>query len=218
MEPSRVMMAVAGLEYTDGRHGEPSGDMTANLGRMPTIEVDGQGSIGQSHAINFYVASTTNMLGSSPFEAAKCLEIQEHITEMKQAWYKMVPYGTEPTAEQLTAWFEGGASDVSGAAVRGTDRYLSWWLGRIEAGLSGQDGYAVGSKLSLADVLLHNALAEHLSEAESDKPEAARFPFNSKALMDASLARFPKISASIAKVTGNANVQKWLSTRGPQGF
>ena len=57
--------------------------------------------------------------------------------------------------EQAEHWFSGGSDDVSGPAVgsgRAT-RMMGWWLGRIEAAV-GDNGFAVGSKLSLADVLV----------------------------------------------------------------
>ena len=40
-------------------------------------------------------------------------------------------------------------------------RFLQWFLGRIEAVL-GNNGFAVGDKLSLADVLIYNSFAEYL--------------------------------------------------------
>lgn len=221
MEPVRDMLAIAGktapTDFTDGRHSEPTGDMKCNLGRMPTIET-ASGSIGQSASMFYYVAATHDLIGTGPFEAAKCLEMQEHINEVKRAWYAMVPYGTEPTAEQLDTWFDGGASDTEGPAQGRGERHLTWWLGRINAGITGTDGFAVGSKLSMADVLLYNLLAEHLEENESDMPENKRYPFNSKERSEKAIAAFPKIASSIAKVAENAGMQKWLATRGPQGF
>ena len=45
-----------------------------------------------------------------------------------------------------------------------------------------------------------------------------RYPFGSKELSQAAIAKFPKIAASIAKVASNAGVQAHLAGRGPQGF
>ena len=70
-----------------------SENLECNLGRMPTIAVANQGQVGQSMAQYFYVASTCGLLGSSPFEAAKCIELTEHLKELKTEWYKIVPYG-----------------------------------------------------------------------------------------------------------------------------
>jgi len=110
---------------------------------------------------------------------------------------------------------------VSGAADRAgySTRYLTWWMGRIEAGIESNSGFAVGSKLSLADVLLYYAFGETLSEADGAATSAGnRAPFASKERIDAKLASHPKIAASVAAVASHPNVQKWIATRGPQGF
>ena len=130
----------------------------------------------------------------------------------------IVPYGEAPTAEALDKWFLAGSTDVTGTAVRSSERYLQWWAGRIEASLDG-NGFAVGSKLSLADVLLYNVFAEHLKpEERGELPPHRAEPFGSKERTDAFLAKYPKIKASVAAVANNANAQKWWATRGKQGF
>jgi hypothetical protein len=50
---------------------------------MPAIQV-GESSIGQSAAVNFYVASENGLLGSSNLEAAQIIAIAEHIKEMNK--------------------------------------------------------------------------------------------------------------------------------------
>ena len=161
-EPSRMMLSMSGKDFQDNRlSGPPSEGLECNLGRMPTVAVPGRGAIGQSLAQYFFVASTCDMAGSSPFEAAKCLELAEHLKELKTEWYKLVPYGTVPTAEQLDTWFNGGGNDTTGPAGSQGSRYLTWFMGRIEASLTGSDGFAVGSKISFADILIYNTFAEH---------------------------------------------------------
>ena len=51
-------------------------------------------------------------------------------------------------------------------------------MGRLE-GIVGDAGIAVGSSISLADVLIYNTFAERLTEAEAPDKEAwQRAPFN----------------------------------------
>ena len=67
---------------------------------------------------------------------------------------KAVPYGSTPTPAQLNTWFDDKeASDLSGVAnmANRSQRQLTWFLGRMER-LVGNSGFAVGSKLTLADV------------------------------------------------------------------
>lgn len=82
------------------------------------------------------------------------------------------------------------------------------------------DGYAVGGKLSLADVLLFNALADSLTaeDAKGELPAHRREPFSSLARTNAALAQHPRIAKIVANVGAHANVQKWLAMRGKQGF
>ncbi len=168
MEIPRTLLAAKGIKYDDNRNGALTGDDKANLGRMPTVE-SASGSIGQSAAINYFVAAQADLLGDNAFEAAKCLEVQEHVKELISTFRQET--STPPTEEELDKFFNQGGDDTSGPAQNRGSRYLTWFLGRIEAGLTGKDGFAVGNRLTLADFVLYNALAEHLTEAETDKPE-----------------------------------------------
>ena len=186
---------------------------------MPVVTV-GDTSIGQSAAINFYLASELGLLGSSNLEAAQIISIQEHLKELIQAFRSLLPPNGTPTEEILDTWFTGGSTDITGTADGSgrSTRYLPWFAGRIEQTL-GSEGFAVGNKLSLADILLYNLFAETLKDEEAGSvPQWRREPFGSKARMDAVLATCPKISASIAAVASNENFQKWLSIRGTQNF
>lgn len=82
------------------------------------------------------------------------------------------------------------------------------------------DGYAVGNKLSLADVLLYNALADSLTpeECAGDLPAHRREPFSSLEHCKAALAAHPRIAKCVASVAAHPNIVKWMSTRGKQGF
>jgi len=223
MEVPRMILAIAGKfpgdDYTNGKYDSPPEGLEANLGRMPVLQV-GDDSIGQSAAINFYVAVENGLMGTSNLEAAKIISIHEHLKEMVTAWRTVAAYGTAMTEEQENKWFDEGATDSTGTAVRDgySTRYLTWWLGRIENAL-GNHGFAVGSNLSLADVLLYNIFAEVLRPEEAGEvAEFKRAPFGNLARTQAKLANYPKVKASCDAVAANANIQKHLATRGVQGF
>jgi glutathione S-transferase len=219
-----MLLAIAGkfpgAGYEDGRFTAPPAGLEQNLGRMPIVSI-GEESFGQSGAINFVVASECGLMGSSTFEAGHILSLAEHLKELVQAYTKLVPWGTEPSAETLDLWFDQGAKDVSGPADRdgASSRYLTWWAGRIEAVL-GSGGFAVGDKLSLADVLLFYIFHETLADehAAPDFPQFRKEPFGSKARTDAMLAAHPRIRASCEAVAAHENIQKWRAERGVQGF
>jgi glutathione S-transferase len=161
------------------------------------------------------------LMGTTNMEAAQILGVSEHLREMMLAFRALVSYGEDATSEAADQWFDSGSTDVSGTAdsSKRSTRYLQWWMGRIENSL-GSYGFAVGDKLSLADILLYYYFAEMMTDAEApdEFPQYKRVPFGNKERIDVALARYPKISASIGAVQGNANFQKWLSIRGPQGF
>lgn len=99
MEVPRIMMAIAGKfpgeGYTDFRASGTSdmGDaLNCNLGRLPVLECQ-SGTIGQSAAINFYVASECGLMGSSSFEAAQIISITEHLKELSTAYRGLVSLG-----------------------------------------------------------------------------------------------------------------------------
>ena len=211
MEVPRFCLAIAGKEYEDWRCTNGTGDLgntlDSNLGRLPTINC-AEGTVGQSAAINFYIASECGLMGSSTFEAAKIIEFSEHIKELNTAFRALVPWGSTPSEEKMAIFFDSEeATDYEGPAdgSKRSARQLKWFLGRMEK-LVGGDGFAVGGKLSLADVLLYNMFADKLAPGKGE-------PFESAARTDAALDKCPKIKACIASVADHENVKKWLVTR-----
>jgi len=233
MEVPRMLLASKKQfpgDYDDGRYttDEPYGivksynlvkdKMQANLGRMPILGVDGE-FIGQSCAINYYLAKTLGLMGSSDVEAAQIISIQEHLREMKMAFFKMCPYGETPTPEALNTWFDEGNTDSSGPAVMKdrNKRYLKWFVGRIES-VVGDDGFAIGGKLSLADLLIYNIFAETLLEDECadylKDLSWKREPFADLARTNKALEAAPKTLKICETVRSNPGIKKWLSERG----
>ena len=230
MEVARQCLAIAGKfpgDYEDIRVGEGATPMDevkdtldANLGRMPICEADGV-SIGQGPAIHMYIAMTHGLAGANPVETAQIMSIKEALTELGKAFRDLVPYGSKPEEEKLAKFFEDEtASDYAGMAVGANrdSRLLKWYMNRLE-GIVGDGGVAVGSSISLADVLIYNSFAECLTEAEApDKEPYQRAPFNDAARMEAALATCPKLKANCDAVAAHENIKKWLGMRGVQGF
>lgn len=70
-----------GDDFIDTRHSHPplGNVLDANLGRFPVIQTSQGVAIGQSRAINFYVANICDMLGDNPTETALVLSFSEHL-------------------------------------------------------------------------------------------------------------------------------------------
>lgn len=143
MEVPRCMLAIAGhfpgAGYVDNRNSATPADSDANLGRMPLLRC-GAGVIGQSGAINHYVATVCGLMGSSPFEAAAITAFAEHMRELNTDFRALVPYGTEPSAAALDTFFnDASASDYAGPAdgAKRSSRHLKWCVGGGGAGSAG---------------------------------------------------------------------------------
>lgn len=217
-----MALSIGNVEFDDLRRTSPAeDDLTANLGRLPVlVTADGQ-VVGQSVAIWYAAASAANLLGDSPVDAARILSVVEHAKEVGAAFRTLVAWGKEPTEEALNKWFDEGATDATGpadGAARAT-RFLKWWMGRIEASLD-NNGFAVGNRLTFADVIIYATFADSLrvEEAAPDTPAWRREVFCDKARTDALINAHPKIKASVEAVAANAGMQKWLANRGVQGF
>lgn len=227
MEIPRLCMAIGGrfpgAGYTDVRISDPSaaGDLSANLGRAPLCETP-EGCIGQSAAINYYVASLNGLMGSSPIETAKIIAFEEHLKELMTAFRALMPWGVEPTAENMDKFFDTNeATDFTGVAdgSKRSSRQLLWFMGRLEHLLDGS-GFCVNGRLSLADVMLFEHFGDNLAADEtlSELPAFRRETYGSKERTEKALEKHPKLKAVVENVRSHQGVQKWLATRGKQGF
>lgn len=158
-------------------------------------------------------------MGKDNFEAARIVSIAEHLRECCEAYRTLVPLGQAPTTHALDLWFEGGAQDVSGHAVAKdrSQRYLRWWMGRIERSIEGSGGFAVGSQLSLADLLLYNTFAETETMKEEHCSEEGgswrRGPMGDQRRLDGMLTAHPRIKASCSTVARHPNIVKLLAMK-----
>lgn len=196
----------------------PKLGLDPNLGRLPIAAINGK-TIGQSAAINFYFASEFGLMGKGNFEAAQVVALSEHLRECVEAYKVLVPTGQAATKRELDLWFEGGATDTEGHALDEckSKRYLTWWMGRIEHTV-GAHGFAVGTQLSLADLLLYNTFAETETLRDECCAEGGglwrRGPMGDQARMDGMLTKHPKIKTCCCTVARNTNIQKLLSIQG----
>lgn len=94
-------------------------------------------------------------------------------------------------------------------------RNARWYLARMEKLVGAHGPFCVGSKLSLADILLFYRFADVVPREESNKetPDHRLEPFGSAAHCKALLAHFPKLSAIIENVRGDAKLQAYLAAR-----
>ena len=208
-----------GAGYTDLRvEAPPATGLDANLGRLPVLDVTENGvttTIGQSKGIWAYVASELGLLGSTPLETAQVWAFVEHISELMAFYSKHVPWGSTPTEETFAALFDDdSASDFAGPAVGATQskRNVRWYAGRLERIVG--DGFAVGGKLTLADVLIYYRFGDSLPEEGHEKvAKAQREPFGSLERTQKLLATHPRLAKIVDSVAAIPSVQKWKAIR-----
>ena len=223
-----------------------SSTLSKNLGRLPILTT-GSWTCGQSASINVYIAAVrrlsislaqpkikkitptreqnNDLMGEKGNWKEFCdvLTIQESIKEMNQAYRKLIPYGTVPTKELSTKWFETGAKD---RAPKHSDfsnrtRYFNWYAGRLEDIVSLSSSYAIGKTISLADVLIYNMFRERLGEDEALEtlPKYRREPFGDFDTTNRILrTSYPKLSKICDLVGDHPGICKWLKMRGVQRF
>ena len=223
-EVPRTLFATAGLfpgsGFDDVRMTRPEfaaakgkGDLAQNLDRLPVLNHNGA-VIGQSGAINRYLARRLGLVGTSEVEAAQVDALTEHIADVRAAYRKLFPYRQELTAAEAEAngkvWFDTPAVP---AVEDRSERQLRWFLGHIETTLPG-GGYSVGGRPSLADAQFFNLLGEHAPEVE-DKMKAE--PFGSLARTTDVLSAYPKLKAVVDAFRQSPGMQHYLSVRGDAG-
>uniref|UniRef100_A0A7S2JZ40 Glutathione transferase n=1 Tax=Leptocylindrus danicus TaxID=163516 RepID=A0A7S2JZ40_9STRA len=171
-----------------------SGELDANLGRAPLLLIDGNRPIGQSKAIERYLAKKCGLMGDSDLDAAQIDCIAEHCRDVKDAQMRkgFSAFNRDKSDEEKTEarkeWFE-------------TD--MPVMLEKVEKAVkltSGKDGYAFGEKNSYADVAIFSLLKDCTMDA--DKEDTLKAAENCALLV------------SIAeRISNEPNVSKWVESR-----
>jgi hypothetical protein len=108
--------------------------------------------------------------------------IGEHVRDIKQKY------------NDSKAGKKGEELDAAKAKFMGED--LAVWFGKLEKTLSGTNGFAVGDKISYADVVIHNLVKDF---------------FDDLAGASAAAATAPRVAASAETVSVAA--AQWFATR-----
>jgi len=157
-ELSRYLFAVAGVPYEDLRYSLPSRGVTEGLdfnekvkesfpfGQMPVLDVTKDGkttSIAQSHAIERYLARQFGLMGSTDEEAGVIESITEGILDI------------------IVAYMTARRNPNKEESEKGVKLFFDETLGknyalfaRFYTNNTTGSGWAVGDKVSLADIAL----------------------------------------------------------------
>jgi len=186
-EPARLVLAYAGVKYTDQRIPAPWDNPapwaamkpTTPYGQTPLLNWDGQ-VIAQSMAITRFLAAQFGLKGKNNLESAQVDEVVDTIEDVIGVTIK-THFETDPVKKAETI------------AALNTSTVLPM-LTNIEKRLVSRGGqFLVGNALSLADI--------HL------------FFFCSEYTTAKLLATTPKIANLVKRVEHLPNIQKWLRAR-----
>ena len=160
IETARVLARVGGLNMEDVRYSikvkegggfetpeftaaKVSGALAPNMDRAPLLKIGDDCTIGQSRAIERYIARRCNLYGSSDEEAAVIDCVVENTRDIKDRWGKIRSIGGMGPNDEKTAaikkWYEEGE--------------LAEWLGKLERSLpaakpAAPSHFSVGGRLS----------------------------------------------------------------------
>ena len=147
-EPTRNAFRLAKIPFEDVRvkHGDWPAMKASDkciYGQMPILEIDGT-RFAQSMAILRYVGKVTNMYPTDPIEALKVDELLDAILDIRT---KISPTYSLPEAERIAA-----RQKLAQVFLR---PHLEKLDCRVRTSVTGS-GFAVGNKLTIADIALAN--------------------------------------------------------------
>ena len=205
-ETCRVLFALGQEEYDDIRYkidpgtfqsptflaAKESGDLKMNLNRAPVLVTPEGRTIGQSKAIERYLARRFGLMGSSPEDEAVIDCIAEHCRDVgvaarQKGFSKFTKNKTdEEKAQARKEWFEKDFPEM---------------LGKIEdvVNETGSNGYAFGTFTTYADVAIWAMLRDCFVADLEDTTKAA--------------AKCTALNAIADQIASNPGVSKWLSER-----
>ncbi|XP_069141209.1 glutathione S-transferase-like [Argopecten irradians] len=190
-ETIRMVLAAAGQEFTDKvveyEKEWPALLPKMPLGLLPVLEMDGK-MMPQSRAITRYLAKEFGFAGEGHLDqywVDTVVDTAADAFDEFYEYYKMKESETDAEKkEEHKKAFIGG----------GLQKFLKMFQTLIENS-EGQNGYFVGSNLTIADMACHDILTTFLM-------------IDPDALKD-----FPKLVLNRQKVEENANLKQYLATR-----
>lgn len=206
-ETARMLFAIAKQSYEDFRFslsfGVPgdfstisrpefdaakaSGELDASLGKLPYLEVDGV-KIGQSKAIERFLARELGLAGSTLVETAQVEQLVETVADIKAAYQKVKGIADpDEKAKGMEKWF---AED------------LPTWCALAEKSLpAGPGPWLIGTKVSYADVVWYAFL------------EAPKGFFDNTEGAHAAFQGCPKLKAAMEATGAIPALQEWIAKR-----
>ncbi|XP_061162763.1 glutathione S-transferase 1-like [Saccostrea echinata] len=185
-EPARMIFAVAGIPFEDRRIKQEDWSVFKSqtpAGSLPILEKDGQ-TITQSLVIYRHLARSFGLDGETILDKARVEEILEYLIEVKTAWSE-IAFGPQDEESQ---------EKIKENYKLALDKKCTQ-IERIMSYSESPEGWAVGKRMSFADIMLFEAFEEIVAQSPS------------------ALDNFPKIKSCRQKLEANKNLKIYLSKR-----
>ena len=214
-ETSRILFAAAGVDFEDCRYpitvldwatykmereefdqDKANGKLWQSLDKLPFLEVDGE-VISQSKAIELFLAVKFDMMGSTSLEAAKIDSLCEWVRDFKDMYQKVRTAPVDEKEEAKTKFF----SETLPERLVAFNKIIAISASNEESvfNFTGSEQlYAVGNKLSLADIVIYAFLVEF---------------FDDKELAQKAYVSCDKLKAVVNTVSNIEGIKNWLETR-----
>lgn len=216
-ETSRLIFAAAGVDFEDNRYpltvldwatfkmerkefdeDKANGKLWQSLDKLPFLEVDGE-VICQSKTIERFLATKFDMMGSTPLETAKIDSLCECIRDFKDMYQKVRNASVDEKEEAKSKFFGETLPErlvafnkiVAVTSCSSSEESVFNFTGSEQL-------YAVGSRLSLADIVIYAFLVEF---------------FDDKEMVQKAYETCDKLKAIVNTVSNVEGIQKWLETR-----
>mmetsp|Transcript_22284 Transcript_22284/g.66037 ORF Transcript_22284/g.66037 Transcript_22284/m.66037 type:complete len:251 (+) Transcript_22284:129-881(+) len=210
-ETARILLALSDEEWDDSRFdmtpgkmespafeaAKASGELKVNLNRAPILLTPDGTTIGQSKAIERFLARRSGLMGSNDVEEAMIDCVAEHCRDVRDAQMRkgFSMFNKDKTDEEKAKlreeWFESEMPTM---------------LGKIDDAVkeSGTPGFSVGSSTSLSDVAIWSMLRDCYAPYAEETAKATEKCKALKAISD--------------QVGSNPLVEKWLKDRPETAF
>nr|QUF59415.1 glutathione S-transferase GSTS11 [Brachionus angularis] len=143
-EISRLILAAAGVEYTDVRIDDwPKSRSETPIGQLPYIEIDDL-KLPQSLSIARYLAREYNLAGKTNLESAKADAIVDTCIDLMTGFYQKVFLITDLNAKQVA--LDKFLKEDAIKGLQNLEKLVS---------IYGVDGFSVGNSLCWADLFIH---------------------------------------------------------------
>ena len=215
-ETSRMIFAAAEVDFEDNRYpltvidwatfkmerkefdeDKASGKLWQSMDKLPFLEVDGE-VISQSKAIERFLATKFDMMGSTSLEAAKIDSLCECVRDFKDMYQKVRSAPADEKDEAKSKFFNETLVERLVAFNKIVAISSSPKQDNVFSFTDSEKLYAVGNKLSLADIVIYTFLVDF---------------FDDKELIQKAYESCDKLKAIVHTVSKLEGVKKWLEIR-----